>query len=361
MELASLLYFNRCVGWIVLFSIGFLGCSPDEQASPDPRPIELKLPRHFPAATASADNPLTVEAVALGRRLFYDVRLSSNNKISCATCHAPKKAFTDGIALSTAGVSGTKLFRHSPALINLAWVNNGLFWDGGSTNLESQAFAPLAAHDEMDQNLYELIVELKEDPWYVGYFQKAFQDTIKSAYIVRALAQFQRTLISGSSRYDAFALGDQQALSPLEKEGLAVFMNRCSSCHQPPLFTDNLYHNNGLDADFSDESHERIHMGRFRISFDPADLGKFKTPTLRNIALTAPYMHDGRFQTLEEVLTHYSSGIKESETLDAALKNSDGSKGISLSESEKIQLLGFLRTLTDSSFIRNPDFTDPFQ
>jgi cytochrome c peroxidase len=348
--------------WLIFLGFALLlsACSTDETSMPDPVLIQPELPAHFPPFPPSSDNPLTEEGVELGRRLFFDPRLSSNNKVSCATCHAPEKAFTDGIALSAAGVSGTVLHRHSPTLVNSAWITNGLFWDGGSTNLESQAFAPLAAHDEMDQNLFELLEELKADPLYVQAFRRAFADTIRSAYIVRALAQFQRTLISTKSKYDGYVAGSVVNFSADEKAGLQLFSQFCNSCHTAPLFTDNLYHNNGLDADFSNEAHERVFMGRFRISFNPADLGKFKTPTLRNIAITGPYMHDGRFSTLEQVLDHYSNNVKHSPTLDTSLMKKNGSAGIPLSIQEKNQLLAFLKTLTDSSLLRNPSFLNPF-
>lgn len=359
------MYLKRKIAGIsklILFGSALLltACSANETVVPGPVPMQPELPAHFPPIPSSSDNPLTEEGVALGRRLFFDPRLSSNNKISCATCHAPEKAFTDGIALSTAGVSGTVLLRHSPTLVNSAWITNGLFWDGGSTNLESQAFAPLAAHDEMDQNLVELLEEVKADPLYVQGFRRAFADTIRSAYIVRALAQFQRTLISTKSKYDSYVAGSGVNFSADEKAGLELFSQFCNSCHTAPLFTDNSYHNNGLDADFSNDAHERIYMGRFRISFNLADLGKFKTPTLRNIAITGPYMHDGRFSTLEQVLDHYINNVKHSPTLDTAVMKKNGTAGIPLSVKEKNQLLAFLKTLTDSSLLRNPSFQNPF-
>lgn len=289
----------------------------------------VQIPEHFPQLPSTPDNPLTAQGITLGRLLFYDKRLSGNNQLSCASCHRQELAFTDGVALSN--ISGKQLHRSAPALINLAWMNNGLFWDGGATNLESQAFGPLTSEDEMHQNLAELEVELKAVPTYVQLFRSVFNDEIRSVYVVKALAQFQRTLISGASDYDKGILNTQQ------QKGLLLFNKHCSDCHSGPLFTDNSYHNNGIDTVFSD-AFEGIYQGRFRVSYDPADIGKFKTPTLRNVALTAPYMHDGRFKDLETVLKHYGKD--------------------KLNDEEQKDIISFLHTLTDYSFINNKNFSE---
>jgi cytochrome c peroxidase len=335
-------------------------CSKTEM-SPVPQPVELEVPANFPVPPSMPDNPLTREGIELGRRLFYDKRLSGNNTISCASCHSQSLSFSDGVALSQIGVSGSILHRHAPALLNMAWANNGLFWDGGSTNLESQAFAPLANKDEMNQELYELVNELKAVPDYVNRFREAFNDPeIKTGSIVKALAQFQRTLIAGQSRYDKFRRQEPGAtLTVQEREGLQLVQSKCMGCHQGELFTDNRYHNNGIDQDFSDASLEGLFQGRFRISYDPADLGSFKTPTLRNVMLTAPYMHDGRFATINAVLDHYSSGVLSSPSLDPLMKQNGGMPGIPLSNSEKQSIIAFLKALTDESFISNPRFSNP--
>lgn len=319
----------------------------------------MDIPGNFPAPPDMTDNPLTAKGVALGRILFYDKRLSGNNQLSCASCHRQGIAFTDAVALNNIGVSGKQLTRSAPALMNLAWMNNGLFWDGGSTNLESQAFGPLTSEDEMHQNLAELVYELNQVPAYIQLFRDAFQDEIKVAYIARALAQFQRTLISGYSRYDRYTRKEPGGyLDQEELYGLKLVNTHCRSCHTGELFTDNAYHNNGLDSDFTNDILDGIYQGRFRVTYNTEDLGKFKTPTLRNVVLTAPYMHDGRISDLKGVLRHYSHGIKASPTIDSTLLKA-GTKGLALSEEEQAAIISFLKTLTDSSFINNKNHGVP--
>lgn len=312
---------------------------------------ELHMITKFGNIPSPERNPLSEEGVALGKRLFHDPVLSSNGKVSCATCHQPDKSFTDGLPLSALGVSGVALQRNVPPLINLAW-NNGLFWDGGAKDLESLIFAPLTHPDEMGKDLHQLIEELNKDETYRLQFKNAFGiDSVSSAFIARALAQYQRTLISENSKYDKMIHSETESeFSTLEKKGLELFMSKCASCHQPPFFTDFTYHNNGLDENFNNPDHEGIYLGRFRISRDSADIGKFKTPTLRNVVLTAPYMHDGRFATLEEVLDHYSGGIKKSPTLHPLFILPDGSAAIPLTPHQKEAIIAFLNTLTDREF-----------
>ena len=315
--------------------------------------VELARPANFPAVMKQPDNRLTAEGIELGRRLFYDVRLSGNNRISCASCHHQDLAFSDGLALSSLGISGKTLDRHAPVLFNLAWADQGLFWDGGAKNLESQAFGPLTSADEMHQNLYELEAELKAVPDYVSRFKQVFNSEIRSADVVKALAQFQRTLISGNSRYDQYIRQEKSAmLNAEELLGMNLVQQKCGNCHSGALFTDQNFHNNGLDDQFSDAK-EGIYQGHFRVSFNPSDLGKFKTPSLRNVVLTAPYMHDGRFKTLEEVLDHYQQDIKMSLTTDVSLFQDQGKPGIPMSITERKAIIAFLNTLTDHEFVNN--------
>lgn len=337
-------------------------CKKEEVIKVDeyPHRVTLVAPSNFPTFVDDLDNPLSEEGIELGRLLFYDTRLSGNNAISCGSCHKQDLAFSDGVALNHIGASGAQLPRHSPALINLAWAANGLFWDGGSTNLESQAFGPLTSADEMHQNLTELENELKQVPDYVKRFKQAFNSDIKSAAIVKALAQFERTLVSGDSKYDKYIRKEPGAtLTPQELNGLALVNAKCRSCHAGALFTDNKFHNNGLDSDFSNADHEGIFQGRFRVTFNSSDLGKYKTPTLRNIMLTAPYMHDGRFSTLNEVLSHYHTGVKNTPTTDLLLYQNNGNPGIPLSTTEKSEITAFLKTLTDYTFITNKKLSNP--
>jgi cytochrome c peroxidase len=264
------------------------------------------------------------------------------------------------VALSDKGASRNKLHRTAPGLINLAWANNGLFWDGGSTNLESQAFGPLTNADEMAQQLAELVAELNAEPDYVKRFQLAFNDTIKTGYITRALAQFQRTMISAGSRYDKYKRNETGGqLTSQELQGLSIVQQKCQGCHAGELFTDNGYHNNGLDANFSNDTLEGLYQGRARITYNTADLGKFKTPTLRNVMLTAPYMHDGRLASMEDVLEHYNQRVQASATLDPLVKQQGGMPGIPLTSTDKQAIISFLHTLTDQELINSNKLSDP--
>ncbi len=290
-------------------------------------------------------NPLSSEGIALGKALFFDPILSKDQAISCAMCHQAPLAFSDGVALGTNGHSGKALHRNSPPLFNLAWAK-GYFWDGGATDLESQAFGPLQHPDEMAVDLNKMIDLLRKDDVYPNKFKRVFgTDAIETSHVVRALAQYQRSLISDSSPFDQYKQGKRK-LTPLALKGEKIYIKHCSSCHKAPFFTDFDYHSNGLDSVFSDE-HEQLAWGRARISQDSLDLGKYKTPSLRNLKYTGPYMHDGRFQSLEEVLNHYTNGIKKTKTLDALL-----SKGISLNQQERKALLAFLESLNDERFIQ---------
>lgn len=339
---------------VCLLTLSLFSCKKEQKVAeipPGPVAAKLLVPGNFPAVPDDPENPLTEQGITLGRMLFYEKRLSGNNKISCASCHQPELAFTDGKVLSDLGASGKLLSRHAPALFNLAWAKNGLFWDGGSKNLESQALGPLTSADEMAQDLHELESELRAMPDYVQRFNAAFKDGINTSNVVKALAQFQRTLISGNAAYDRYMRKEAGAvLSVQELEGMRLVASRCKGCHAGELFTDHDFHNNGLDNSFSPEL-EGIYLGRFRVTFDPADLGKFKTPSLRNIMVTAPYMHDGRFKNINQVLDHYQSGIKHSSTTDPLLCQDQGKAGIPLTNEERKAVIAFLNTLTDQEFL----------
>lgn len=330
----------------ILFGLTIIGCNSPELTPEYTIDVPINLGEFLPQ---NDRNRITEKGVALGEKIFFDQRFSSNGKVSCATCHQPEKAFTDGLALSNLGVSGKPLHRNSPTLANIAWAD-GLFWDGGALNLESLSFGPLTHADEMNNDLDSLVKWLSDDPEYYQLFNEAFPELgISSPSISRALAQFQRTLISANSKYDDFISGNDDVFSSTEIKGYQLFIKHCSSCHKPDHFTDYDYHNNGLDSKFNDNSFEEIFMGRYRISRDQNDVGKYKTPTLRNIALTAPYMHDGRFPTLESVLLHYAEGVQDSETLSLLLKQNQ-TLGIPLSSQEQNEIIDFLKTLTDEQF-----------
>ena len=335
---------NIVTGSIFLF-IFLLIISCNEIKKVEPAPFSIKVPANLASSLPEpAHNKATPAGIELGKKLFFDPILSGNNQISCATCHQPIHAF--GTNNKVEIIEGKSLLRHTPPLFNLAWAR-GWFWDGGAKNLESLVFAPIQNKNEMDQNLKDLVIELKNHVEYPALFKKAFNnDTISSSLIARALAQYQRTLISANSKYDRVLSGKEQ-FTASELKGKQIFEENCASCHIPGFFTDFDYHNNGLDSDFTDDSFERIYFGRYRITNNINDIGKYKTPSLRNIALTGPYMHDGRFKTLQEVLEHYNSGIKKSSTLDPLFE-----KDIMLSMENQENLISFLNTLTDEEFIK---------
>jgi cytochrome c peroxidase len=334
---------------IALLAMGVMGCTDEPAWQP---PVTM-LADHIPQP---AHNQWQAQTVALGRMLFYDPILSSDSVISCASCHRQALAFTDGQVRSSAGKSGQLLPRHTPSLVNMAWMD-GLFWDGGARNLESVSVGPIAHADEMALPLPEMVSRLQRHPRYPALFLKAFgTDSIQVAYVLRALAQFQRTLISDQSAYDRWVA--QQPGATLGQEalkGMALFSQYCAGCHPPPFFTDHRYHHNGLDSIFP-VTWEHPGQGRYRVTLLPEDLGRYKTPTLRNIAVTAPYMHDGRFQSLEEVMAHYRHGVKAHANTDERLIGS-----LDITPEGQQQLIAFLHTLTDSSFLEDRKFANPFQ
>jgi cytochrome c peroxidase len=305
----------------------------------------LADPPHFPARNDSKNNPTTDLGRALGRRLFFDPRLSKDGRVSCASCHDPEHAFSIAEALPTRGISGRPLRRHAPTLLNLAWANSGLFWDGGATNLESQALGPLLDKDEMGRadSLAELVRELARDPTYAVCFDAVFGPAgLSVGNLARAIAQFERGIVSATSRWDLSVRGALN-LTERERAGQALFERACARCHEPPLFTDGGFHNNGLDSTFPSKP-DAERRGRARISRAGADLGKYKTPTLREVARSAPYMHDGRFATLSAVIEHYRHGMLSSATLDPGF-TCGASPGVSMSDREADELQAFLESL----------------
>lgn len=311
-----------------------------------------------------ANNPTTKQGVYLGRLLFYETKLSANNTLSCGSCHKQDKAFTDGLAFSP-GVDQVLTSRNSMSLVNLLWARK-FFWDGRANGLEEQAITPLTNPHEMGQPLALSAKKLEQVPAYAPLFKLVYGDeNITGDRITRAIAQFERTLISANSRYDQYLNKTYQPTDD-ELKGIELFNNapqpekairgaNCAHCHGGAKTYMELFHNNGLDSIPKDE-------GIAALTGLPADRGRFKVPTLRNIALTGPYMHDGRFKTLDEVLDHYSDHIRESASLSTFLQgesNEPGGRSLKLLPAEKKQIIAFLNMLTDSTFIHNPDFSDP--
>ena len=334
--------------------------SDDNRYVPTPSPLEI--PQLFEdniiPPIVPIDNPQTVEGIALGKRLFYDRILSADNSQACASCHAPQNAFTDSAQFSV-GIDGSIGTRNSMPLFNLAWnYDERFFWDGRVFSLEHQALEPVTDPIEMANTWETVIQRLSDHPEYPQLFRAAFGDVpITKELTTKALAQFERILISSNSKFDRYLMGIAE-LTPQEQNGFDVFMDEergdCFHCHgnpNNPLWTDNLFHNNGLDAVFTDNG-----LGDF--TGDPADNGKFKSPSLRNLAYTAPYMHDGRFDTLDEVIDHYSEGLQYSPTIDPLMKKVDEG-GVQLSDQDKADLEAFLLSLSDPSFLNNPAFINP--
>ncbi|MDX2191210.1 MAG: cytochrome c peroxidase [Bacteroidota bacterium] len=333
----------------------------------NPTSYNLTIPSHLGNNYVIPDsNKLTVEGVKLGRKLFYDKRLSKDNTISCGSCHKQQFAFTDDNQLSK-GVGGKLGLRNSMSLTNLIWQKS-LFWDGRVVGLEEQVMHPIRDTLEMAMSIPQLCDKLQGISEYPALFKGAFgSDRITPPLIMKAIAQFERTLISSNSKYDRYLTNGSKEFSKKELLGFILFNTHpvpeqnirggnCGDCHGGNLQQSLDFENNGLDAIFKD-------VGRGRVTRNMSDNGKFKVPSLRNIALTAPYMHDGRFKTLEEVLDHYNEHVVSSNTLSpliAVASNIDGSAPkLGLTKDEKLAILAFLHTLTDSTFIMNPEFSDP--
>ncbi len=299
-------------------------------------PFALRLPPGFPYPPTPDDNPLTEASVRLGKALFFEKRLSRDGTLSCAGCHHPGRAFSDTLPLSV-GVDGGTGMRNAPPLINLAY-HPAFFRDGGVPTLEQQAIAPIHDPVEMDHDIHAAAALLKDEPPYHGLSLLAYGREMDAFVLTRALAAYQRTLISGWSRWDRWTQGDAGALTEAEVNGWALFSSPelgCTGCHHGIDLSDHAYHNVGQYLDYGEDP------GRERITADPGDVGRFKTPTLRNIALTAPYMHDGSMATLEEVVAHFASGGLPHPNRDPAIT------GFNLDPAQQADLIAFLHALTD--------------
>ncbi len=332
----------------------FNGCKDSSEPTPTPADeYSLAVPGNFPQPKFIFDqNPITKEGFELGRLLFYDPRLSSSGTIACGTCHRQLFAFADHDHDVSHGVDDRLGFRNAPAIQNMAFQPD-FFWDGGVNHIELIPLNAIQNPNEMGETLENVLTKLRSTPTYKQQFKTVFgSDSITSQQMLRALAQFTGMLVSSNSRYDNYVRGENNVVfTESEKAGLALFKAKCATCHATDLFTDHSFRNNGLDVTPADK-------GRELITNNPADRGKFKVPSLRNVERTGPYMHDGRFYTLESVLNHYASGVKDSPTLDPVLNNG-GTLGIPLTDQEKKDLVSFLKTLTDPTFIVDKRFVDP--
>ena len=299
------------------------------------------------------NNRLTNEGIALGRELFYEKQLSGDNSMSCASCHFQEFNFSDS-AMFSVGITGAIGDRQAMSISNLAW-DKLFFWDGRAVSLEDQAFGPVVNPVELNDTWPNVVSKLQANPKYPILFEKAFgTQIIDSNLVTYAIAQFERTMVSFNSDFDKyFYEGDVNALNSSEQNGFNLFFGEaeCIHCHSGPLLNDPTFRNNGLDEVFTD-------LGLGKVTGLDTDNGKFKVTTLRNIAESGPYMHDGRFATLEEVIVHYNSGVKEnSPNIDPEMEHFIG--GLNLTETEIADLVAFLQTFTDESYLNNPDFSNP--
>ena len=367
-----------------------VACGPGKDGAlpiPAPTPLNITLPWYFPTTTFdNPANPLTREGVDLGRHLFYDPRLSADGQVSCASCHPPEHAFSDPAPRSR-GVGGQTGRRHGMALVNLLWTNH-LFWDGRAATLETQAFHPIEDPVEMGMPLDTLARRLQLTADYPARFRAAFgSDRITPNQIGRALAQFQRTLISANARYDRVQRGEA-TFTAQEQRGLELFTTHpepsislrggnCGDCHLGATFGGSSrafdgFFNNGLQTDFSAGGDR----GREETTGDATDRGRFRAPSLRNVALTAPYMHDGSLPTLEAVLDHYNHpDLLSRPNVDVLIRQGTNDplarpdpisgttppgRSLMLTTQEKEDIVAFLHTLTDTSFLTEPAFQNPF-
>jgi cytochrome c peroxidase len=315
----------------------------------NPTPLNFEIPKGWPkpAKNIYSNNKLTEQGFALGRKLFYDPRLSKDGEISCGSCHQQFAAFATYDHDLSHGVNNTFSTRNAPSLANLAWMTTW-HWDGGINHIEVQPLSPITAKNEMAANLDTVLFILKKDTAYRRMFKAAFGDAnINSQRMLKALAQFTGSLVSANSKYDKVKRGEA-SFTAYEERGYQVFKKNCETCHKEPLFTDNSFRNNGLALNrFAD-------IGRQQITLLSSDSLKFKVPTLRNAALSFPYMHDGRIYSLPQVIDHYISKIDTSQpTLDSLLKNR-----LTISNKEKNELVYFLYTLNDSAFLKNKRFSE---
>ena len=308
----------------------------------------FKKPSNFPEPGYNfSKNPITKEGFELGRKLFYDPRLSRNNTIGCGTCHIQSAAFTHHGHDVSHGIDDRLGSRNSPPIMNLAWTT-AFFWDGGVFHLDLQPLVPITMHSEMDEKMSVVLEKLRKHPDYPGLYKKAFgSEEINSAKTMKALSQFMLMCISSNSKYDKVMRKEGEKFTAEEQQGYNLFKQKCSSCHAEPLFTDHSFRNNGIPIGRNDD------RGRFTITLDSNDAYRFKVPSLRNIEFTVPYMHDGRFYGLDNVLDHYRYQVQNTSNLDPLL-NQKGKLGIPMTDNEKAKIIAFLKTLSDRDFIRNP-------
>ncbi len=345
---------------IGLLAAGFaiVSCTKEGTSSKEPaEEIAFKVPANFPAPHYDMTTyPVTRDGFILGRKLFYDAILSRNGTISCGSCHEQGSAFTHHGHDISHGIDDRLGRRNAPAIQNMAWYKE-FMWDGGVNHLDLQPIAPITAHEEMDEDLSNVLEKLRKHKDYPALFKKAYgNDSITTARFLKSISQFMNMLVSANSKYDKVMRKEENAVfTSDEAAGYVLFKTHCASCHAEPLFTDLSYRDNGLGKTPNND------MGRYEVTLRPQDRYTFKVPSLRNVMLTAPYMHNGSIRNMAGVLEHYTQGLQDTENLDPVLKDATTGKprNISLSTREKEQLTAFLHTLSDESFVRNRLFAEP--
>lgn len=324
-------------------------CRKKSDGVPPTTPLAFQVPAGFPKPSYDFDKyPVTKEGYELGKHLFYEGKLSKDGNFPCASCHQQFAAFATFEHDFSHGFNNQFTTRNAPGLFNMAW-HSSFHWDGGINHLEVQPLAPITAANEMAEDVNNVIEKLKQDEKYPVMFRSAFgTDEINSQRMLKALSQFMVMMTSANSKYDKMKRGEA-TFNSAEQAGYVTFQSKCASCHAEPLFSDFSFRNNGLTANPYLKDY-----GKMRITNKSADSLKFKVPSLRNVYETFPYMHDGRYFNLSQVLEHYNTGIQSSSTLDPLLQNK-----IPLTATEKFNLIYFLGTLTDSTFLKDDKFAQP--
>jgi len=334
-----------------LLALIMIGCADVVGTVPTGHEKPAEIPRNFPAVIAPDDNPFTPRKAELGRYLFHDKRLSGDYSVSCASCHQQEHGFSDGGNAVSRGFEGRAGARNAMSLTNVAY-NRSYFWDGGVATLEQQALAPIIHPAEMNMRTDTLMARLAAEPIYAALFRSAWGDTgITIDRVTKSIATFERRLVSGDAPFDAWLRGDSTAISGSAARGYGLFFGEkgdCFHCHASFNFTDNSFRSNGLRPSGSDE-------GRYALTGNERDRGKFRVPTLRNIAVTAPYMHDGSFRTLQEVVRHYADGAALHQNQDPLIRPLD------LSADDERDLIEFLESLTDRKFLADTTLGNPWK
>ncbi len=336
---------------VLLCCAWFAGCKKDSIDPGTWQPVTFTVPKGWPQPVYNFDgNPLSYDGFTLGRKLFYDVRLSRDNTISCGSCHQQFASFAHAGHDISHGINGLLGARNSPGLANVAWLPS-FFWDGGVNHIESQPINPIQNPVEMDMTITEVVDRVNADADYRQRFKKVFgSEAANSQRIFRAMAQFMGAMVSANSKYDKYTNNPAAGyFDQHELHGLELFRQNCATCHKEPLFSDFSFRNNGLEPNVAVND-----SGRAHITNNPADRYKFKVPSLRNVALSKPYMHDGRIATLDAAVEHYRTGVYASATTDPIVEG-----GIKMSDNDKKDLVSFLETLTDSTFVNNKLFAEP--